>query len=69
MARVRLIQHGALLHVGVFREYDYGPGTRLLTRARILWACPQITLLPNAGWFTLSHDDAQIPAGWPGTRQ
>ena len=39
MTLVWLIQHWSLLHIGVFREDNYGPGMRLLTQARILWTC------------------------------
>lgn len=48
------------LHVGVYREYDHGPGSRLLTQTRVLWQYLQMIFLPASDWFTLHHDDIRI---------
>lgn len=52
--------HWDTLHVGAYREYDYGPGLRLLTQARVLWQYLWMIFLPDSGWFTLHHDDIQV---------
>lgn len=52
--------HWHALEVGPTRAYEYGPGLRLLTEARILWQYLGMILIPAAHRFTLFHDQVAV---------